>query len=144
MLRWLALLAFTPAASLAAVVAVSEPWVRPAGAGSSTEAFMEIMVSEDATLVDVRTPLATRVALAQGRERRPPPFALSLAAQKPLLMNARGTRVVLGRVERPLELRARVPLTLVLRYADGTTQEILVDAEVRRRSPSEDHGHHRH
>jgi copper(I)-binding protein len=81
------------------------------------------------------------VALARGGERRPAPFALSLAAQEPLLMKARGTRVVLGRVERPLKLRERVPLTLVLRYADGTAQEIPVDAEVRRRSPSEDHGH---
>jgi len=141
MLRWVAIFAFAPAASLAAVVAVNEPWVRPAATGSSTEAFMEIAVSEDAMLVDVRTPLATRIALAQGRERRPAPFALSLAAGKPLLMDARATRIVLGRVERPLKLRDRVPLTLVLRYADGTTQEIPVDAEVRRRSPSEDHGH---
>ena len=144
MRRWLALLAFAPVASLAAVISVSEPWVRPAAAGASTDAFMELTVSQDATLVDVRTPVATKVALARGRDRSAPPFALPLAAQRTLLMSERGTRIVLSRIDRPLKRGERVPLTLVLRYADGTTQDIEVDAEVRRRSPSEDHGVHRH
>ena len=144
--QWLGLLALVPAASFAAVIAVNEPWVRPAAAGASTDVFMELAVSESATLVDVRTPVAKRVVLAQGGQRRPPPFALQLAAQEPLLMRERETRIVLGRVERALKRGDRVPLTLVLRYADGTTQDVEVDAEVRRRSPSEDHGHgnHRH
>lgn len=145
MLRWLALLAFAPLTSLAAVIAVNEPWLRPAAAGASTSAFMELTVSETATLVDVRTPAATKVALALGAQRRGPPFALRLAAKETLLMRDGGTRIVLGRVERALKRGDRVPLTLVLRYADGTTQEIAVDAEVRRRSPSDDHrGAHRH
>jgi len=59
-------------------------------------------------------------------------------------MRDAGTRIVLARVERTLKRGDRVPLTLVLKYADGATQDIEVDAEVRRRSPSEDHGVHRH
>ena len=144
MRRFLCLLSFVPAASLAAVISVNEPWLRPAAVGASTEAFMELAVSEDATLVDVHTPVATKIDLMQGKQRRPPPFALLLAAQQPLLMEPRGTRIALGRVERTLKRGERVPLTLVLRYANGTTQDVLVDAEVRTRSPSEDHGHHRH
>lgn len=144
MRRFLCLLVLVPAASFAAVISVNEPWLRPAAAGASTEAFMELAVSEDATLVDVRTPVATKIALMQGKERSSPPFALPLAARQPLSMEARGTRIALGRIERTLKRGERVPLTLVLRYADGTTQDVLVDAEVRSRSPSEDHGHHRH
>ena len=145
MQRWLALIAFVPVTSFAAVIAINEPWVRPASVGASTDVFMELAVSEAATLVDVRTPVATKVALAQGKQRRAPPFALALAAQVPLLMRDRGTHIVLARVERTLRRGDRVPLTLVLRYADGTTQDVEVDAEVRRRSPSDDHrSAHRH
>jgi copper(I)-binding protein len=144
MRRFLCLLAFVPAASFAAVISVNEPWLRPAAAGASTEAFMELAVSEEATLVDVRTPAATKIALMQGKARRVAPFELPLAAQHPLVMESRGTRIVLGRVERTLKRGERVPLTLVVRYANGTTQDVLVDAEVRTRSPSEDHGHQRH
>jgi len=135
-----------PAASFAAVISVNEPWVRPAAAGAASEVFMELAVSENALLVEVRTPLATKVVLAQGKHRRAPPFALRLAARETLLMRDGGTRIVLGRVERALKLGDRFPLTLVLRYEDGTMQDVEVDAEVRRRSPFEDHGHggHRH
>jgi copper(I)-binding protein len=147
MLRRLALIAVALVASsssLAAVVAVNEPWVLPAAKGAATQAFMEITVSESATLVDVRSPVAAKVALASGKARAAPPFSLSLAAREPLQMDARGTHLVLTGVERALKRGERVAFTLVLRYADGTTQEVPVDAEVRRRSPSRDHGVHRH
>ena len=144
MLRLLCLLALAPVASVAAVITVNEPWLRPAAAGGSTDVFMELTVSEPARLIDIRTPAAGKVALAQSGQRHLPPLDVELPAQKPLAMRDRGTRIVLSRVERTLKRGDRVPLTLVLKYADGTTQDIEVDAEVRRRSPSEDHGVHRH
>jgi len=144
MQRFLCLLALAPVASFAAVITVNEPWLRPAAKGASTDVYMELTVSEPATLVDIRTPAAGRAALAQGSQRSVPPFHLELVAQKTLLMRDAGTRIVLARVERTLKRGDRVPLTLVLKYADGATQDIEVDAEVRRRSPSEDHGVHRH
>ena len=86
-----------------------------------------------------------RTALARGGQRQAPPFALRLGARETLLMRDAGTRIELRRVLRPLTRGDRVPLTLVLRYADGTLQEVEVDAEVRRRSPSDEHrGAHRH
>jgi copper(I)-binding protein len=145
MRRWLALLSLAPLTSLAAVIAVNEPWVRPAAMGASTYAFMELTVSEAATLVDVRTAAASTVALARGAQRQAPPFALPLTARETLLMRDVGTRIELRRARHALKRGDRVPLTLVLRYADGTLQEVEVDAEVRRRSPSDDHrGAHRH
>ncbi|MFO1305503.1 MAG: copper chaperone PCu(A)C [Burkholderiales bacterium] len=144
LLVFLALATAAPLDGAAAVVAVNEPWLRPAAKGASTEAFMEITVSEAATLVDVRSPAAPKIALASGKARSGPPFALSLEAGQPLRMEARGTHLVLAGVTRALARGERVAFTLVLRYADRTTQEIPVDAEVRRRSPSQDHGVHRH
>ncbi|MCC6196264.1 MAG: copper chaperone PCu(A)C [Burkholderiales bacterium] len=132
-----ALFAAVPAR--AGVFSVAEPWTRPAAAGASTEAFMQIMSSGGATLVEVRSTLAGRVRLVSGATRQDPPFALALPPRATVKLAPGGTRVVLERLARPLKLRDRVPLTLVLRNADGTMQEIAVDAEVRRRSPSDDH-----
>jgi len=64
--RFLCFLALAPVASFAAVITVNEPWLRPAAKGASTDVFMELTVSEPATLVDIRTPAAARAALAQG------------------------------------------------------------------------------
>lgn len=128
------------AVASAAVFTVNEPWVRPAAAGDTSEAYMEITSSEAATLVDARCAVASRVALVSGQRRKSPPFALFLPAQATVTLAPGGVRIALAHVERPLRRGERVALTLVVRYADGGTQDIAVDAEVRRRSPSADHG----
>jgi copper(I)-binding protein len=128
----------------AAVFTVNEPWVSPAGAGGASEAYMEITSSEEATLVDARCAVAARVALATGQRRQPPPFALALPARTTVMLAPGAVRLALARVERTLKRGERVALTLVVRYADGSTRDIEVDAEVRRRSPSADHGVHQH
>jgi copper(I)-binding protein len=132
-----ALSALAPAR--AGVFSVAEPWTRAASANASAEAFMELMSSDGATLVDVRSPVAAQVRLVTGKQRQAPPFALALPARVTVKLAPGNVRLVLERVKRPLKLKDRVPLTLVLRNADGSTQEVEVDAEVRRRSPSADH-----
>jgi len=124
----------------AAVVNVTEPWVRPAAAGETTEAYMRIQSSEDATLVDARSPAARAAALVAASKRTSPPFSLALPAKETVRLKAGGVRLALVQVAHPLRASERVPITLVLRYADGRTQDVEVDAEVRRRSPSADHG----
>jgi len=125
----------------AAVVNVTEPWIRPAAAaGETTEAYLRIQCSEDATLVDARSPAARSTALVTAAKRTPPPFSLALPAKETVRLKAGGVRLALVQVAHPLKASERVPITLVLRYADGRTQDIEVDAEVRRRSPSADHG----
>lgn len=136
----LALVVLASAPARAAVFGIAEPWVRPAAAGASTEAFMQLTSSEAAVLVDVRAPDAKRVRLVSRQGPQAPPFALELPARATVTLAPGGVRVALLEVSRALKLRERVPLTLVLRHADGTTQEIPVEAEVRRRSPSDDHG----
>jgi copper(I)-binding protein len=124
----------------AAGVNITEPWVRPAAAGETTEAYLRILSSEDATLVDARSPAARATALVTASKRTPPPFSLALPAKETVRLKAGGVRLALVQVAHPLKVSERVPITLVLRYADGRTQDIEVDAEVRRRSPSADHG----
>ena len=125
--------------SVGAVFQVTEPWMRPAAAAASTEAYMELTSSSGATLVGVRSPVAAGVALVTGHKRQAPPFALDLPPGTAVTLAPNRTRLVLQQVVRPLKLGEHVPMTLVLRHADGTTQEIEVDAEVRRRSPAADH-----
>ena len=139
----IACLAFGGTAA-AAVFNVTEPWVKPVGAGGSTEAYMELASSDGTTIVEARSPVATAISLVMAKDRRAAPFALSLPPAATVSLAAAGTRFALVKVVRPLKLGDRVPITLVLRNADGSTQEIEVDAEVRRHSPSYDHGVGRH
>ncbi|HTQ01856.1 MAG TPA: copper chaperone PCu(A)C [Casimicrobiaceae bacterium] len=127
-------------AAAAAVVNITEPWVRPAAAGETAEAYLRIQSSEDATLADARCPRARATVLVAASKRTPPPFSLALPAKETVRLKAGGVRLALVQLAHPLKAGERVPITLVLRYADGRTQDIEVDAEVRRRSPSADHG----
>ena len=119
-----------------AVFVVTEPWVRPARATQSTEAYMELMSSDGATLVAARSKVAASVALrgAQGS-----PISLSLPAGATVTLAPGKLRLTLRRLGSTLRLGDRVPLTLVVRSVTGVTQEIDVDAEVRLHSPTHDH-----
>lgn len=148
--RWLttailgALIAFANAPQCA-VFQVIEPWVRPATAAATTEAYMQLVSSDRTTLVGVRSSVASRVELATGQKRTAPPFAVALPAGTTVALAPGGTRIVLRQLVHPLKLGQHVPITLVLQHADGSEQQIEVEAEVRRRSASDDHRvPHRH
>ena len=131
-----------PLARAAGVVTVSQPWARPAALHASTPVYLELGSSDDVTLVAVRSSLGN-VALMRGNARV---HDIGLAAHVPLPMAAAREHLVLERVSRRLVTGDRVPLTLVLRDAQGATREIDVSAEVRPRSPIDDerraHGRH--
>jgi copper(I)-binding protein len=133
-----ALVAFaeTPAC---AVFQVIEPWVRPATAATTTEAYMQLVSSDGTTLVGARSKAASRVELAAGRKRTAAPFALALPPRTTVELAPGGTRIVLRQLAHSLKLGQHVPITLVLRHANGTEQQIEVEAEVRRRSVRDDH-----
>lgn len=121
-----------------AVFVVTEPWVRPARAAQSTEAYMELMSSDGATLVGVRSKVATSVVLHGARGS---PIALSLPAGATVALAPGKLRLTLGKLGSTLRLGDRVPITLIVRDGTGVTQEIGVDAEVRLHSPTHDHQH---
>jgi|MudIll2142460700_1097286.scaffolds.fasta_scaffold495541_2 hypothetical protein len=141
--RWrhaCAALAFAAAcADAQAVFLVTEPWVRPAAAGATTEAFMELASSDGATLIGVRTAVAERASVIDARGRPLGMDGLPLRAGARVLLAPGAARVALRPLARPLRPGDRVPLTLVIRSTDGAVQAIDVDAEVRRRSPTDDH-----
>ena len=126
------------AAHAQAVFVVTEPWVRPARAAQSTEAYMELMSSDSATLIGVRSKVAASVALHGARGS---PIALSLPAGTTVALAPGKRRLTLGKLENALRLGDRVPMTLIVRDHTGVTQEIDVDAEVRLHSPTYDHRH---
>ena len=103
-----ALAAFANPAACA-VFQVIEPWVRPASAAATTEAYMQLVSSEGTTLVGVRSPAASHVELATGQRRTPPPFALALPPRTTVLLAPGTTRIVLRQLVHPLKLGEHVP-----------------------------------
>ena len=135
-LALLAIAALLACGSVAAgVFTVNAPWVRPASRGQATEAFMELTSSDASTLVGARATVAGRTTL---RGAKGPVGTIALPAGRALLLAPAGPRIALAGLDRPLQLGDRVSITLVVRRADGTQDEIPVDAEVRRRSPIDD------
>ena len=97
------------------------------------------MSSDGATLIGVRSPIAGSVALVGAEGKRASPMALPLPAGATVALAPGKFRIALGRIARTLRVGDRVPLTLVVRDVSGASQEIDVDAEVRLRSPTDDH-----
>jgi copper(I)-binding protein len=95
-----------------AVVTVNAPWVRPTPDRTATEAYLRLTSTEDATLKEVRSTLATSVVIrAAGSKSRTLP---------------------------QLALPAGVPVVLTIEAADGSRHAISVNADVRLRPPADD------
>ena len=127
------------AAHAQAVLVVTEPWVRPAARGATTEAYMEILSSDGATLLEVRSDAARTAVLLDARGRPAGANGVLLLPGTLTVLAPRRARLSLRTLAGSLKVGDRVPLTLVLRGADGTAQTVDVDAEVRLRSPTDDH-----
>ena len=97
------------------------------------------MSSDGATLIGARSPIAGSVALVGAEGKRASPMALPLPAGNTVKLAPGKFRIALGKIVRTLRVGDRVPLTLVVRDVSGASQEIDVDAEVRLRSPTDDH-----
>ena len=133
-------LASAPVAMQAAgVFAVTEPWVRVSPDARSAEAYMQLRSSEGAKLVDVRSALTSRITLRASGAPPASAGAIELPPGVTVTLAPGGSRIGLAGLERPLKLGDRIPLVLTIEAADGHRQEIAVSAEVRRRSPTDDH-----
>jgi len=132
------------AADAEAIFIVNQPWVRPGQRGGSTEAYMDLTSTEGATLVAVRSEIAS-VAI-RTKSGTSVVDRLPLAANTMLKLAPNGVRLSLTKLARPLVRGEHVTLTLTVESADGSRQDIPVTAEVRLRSPLDDerraHGAH--
>jgi copper(I)-binding protein len=133
------LLAAATGARAVAVVTVTEPWVRVAASGRSAEIYMELRSSEGARLVRVRSELIADVPMKGPGVTRATIDGIDLPPGKLVKLAAGGYRLALPALDRKLSLGDRVSLVLVVEAADGSRMEIPASAEVRLRSPAEDH-----
>ena len=133
------------AADAQAIFIVNQPWVRPAAQGRSTEAYMDLTSTEGAILVGARSEIATVTILAPGKATRSVD-RLALPAQTMVSLAPGAHRLLLSRLGRSVKRGDRVLMMLTIETADGSRQDIAVDAEARLRSPIEDerraHGGH--
>jgi len=132
------------AAAVTGLFVVNEPWVRPAEAGS-TDVYMNLRSSDGATLVGVRCELAASVTIEVPDSARRGKFRavtrIALPAGETVGLAPGKLHLRLAAIGHALKLGEHVALVLTLEAADGSAQEIPVNAEVRRRSPSDDEAH---
>ena len=133
------------AANAVALFIVTEPWVRVAPNARSAEAYMQLKSTEGATVVGVRSDVVANVTIRPPGETRAAVGQIPLPAGVTVMLAPGAYRLVLPTLDRPLKLGDRVPFVLTIEAADGGRQEVPVNAEVRRRSPTDDHKiPHRH
>lgn len=136
-----------PAAGAQALTVVNQPWVRPAAAGRSTEAYMNLTSTEGAALVAVRSDLAAATTLHRPGSDARAAVELSLPAGAIVELAPGNYRLSLRGLNKTVKLGDLVPLTLTIRSADGALQDIAVGAVARLRSPVDDERrahHHQH
>jgi copper(I)-binding protein len=121
------------AADVCAMFIVNQPWVVPASKGRSTEAYMDLTSSEGATVVAVKSDAARKVGIAAQSARRLEKLKLPPGAM--VRLAPRRYRLVLDDLTRTIKRGERVKFALVIEAADGSRQEIPVDAEARFDSP---------
>ena len=78
------------------------------------------------------------VMLADGKARAAV-TRIVLPAGETVLLAPGKARLAIVKLKKPLKLGDRVNFVLTVEAADGKTREIPVNAEVRRRSPTDDH-----
>ncbi len=102
---------------------------------------MELRSSEGATLIGAASDAAARIVILRPGKTAGTSAELPLPAGKAVTLAPDGPRLALAKPAHPLRLGDWVPLTLTLRNADGTRQDIAITAEVRRHSARYDHLH---
>jgi periplasmic copper chaperone A len=127
-----------------AILVVNLPWVRPGANAHSAELFFEIRSTNGAALTGASSVAAGGVTLL-GPGKAPTPVAeIALPANFAVQLAPGAYRIALTRLTRPLKIGDHVPVSLTILSAGGKHQELLINAEVRRRSAYDDEMTHPH
>ena len=124
------------AGETSALFIVNQPWVVPAAKGRSTAVYMDVTSTEGAALVGASSEASASVSI-RGPQAASRMARLALPAREMVRLAPKGYRLVLERTTRPIKRGERVRLTLIIEAADGSQQEIGIDAEARFDSPLE-------
>lgn len=125
------------AATAAAQVAVSDPWVRGTVTGQTTTgAFMRLKATTEATLVAASSPVAQIVEIHQmkmdgGMMKMSAIERLPLPAGKSVELAPGGYHVMLMGIAKPLKEGDTVPLTLTFEDKGGKKTNVEVKAPVK-------------
>jgi copper(I)-binding protein len=120
-----------------AVLSINEPWVRPAADGRTAEVFVKLRSSEDAVLASVDSFAARRIEM-RGNDGRIAVKSIALPANAIVELKPGQAHLKLVGLHRRLKLGEHVPVTFIITSAGDLKQTVHIDAEVRKRSPSED------
>ncbi|MEO8344349.1 MAG: copper chaperone PCu(A)C [Betaproteobacteria bacterium] len=121
-----------------AVVIINQPWLRPAQPGQSAELYMNLTSSDAATVVAIQSNDASKV-LFRGPDKIPRALDnLVLPARVMVVLAPGKAHFALIKLNRPVRLGDRINLILTIQSANGTRQEIPMQAEVRIRSAVEE------
>lgn len=120
-----------------AILSINEPWVRASPDGRTADVFVKLKSSDGAMVAEVDTFAARRIEIRDDAIPRPLK-SIALPANSLVEMKPGGTHLRMTGLVRRLKQGEHVPITLIIRSADGTLQKLYINAEVRHRSPSED------
>jgi copper(I)-binding protein len=133
------------ASEASATLVVAEPWVRISPDQRSAEGYMQLRSSEGATVVGLSSDVSSNITMRERGATRAPVAEITLPPGETVMFAPGAQRFVIPRLIRRLKLGDRVALVLTVASADGSRQQIPVNAEVRARSPTDDHLRgHRH
>jgi copper(I)-binding protein len=139
-----ALAAFGQVSQAASVVAINAPWVRPAQAGKTTQAYFSLRASEGGRLIGAESPRAVSVTLDDPKSGKPMSSVLTLPRGAEVAFAPGKVHLTLHELRQSLKLGERVPFTLTIESVDGVREIIPVDAEVRNESPIDAERKHHH
>ena len=131
-------------AEATAILLVNLPWVRPGANSRSAELYLEIKSSDGAALVGASSYAAGGVTLLGPGKAVKPVGEIALPANTAVRLAPGAYRIALQHLTRPLKIGEHVPVSLTIKSADGKRQELLINAEVRRRSAYDDEMTHPH
>ena len=126
-------------AHAASVIVVNEPWVRLSANARSAEGYMNLQSSEAATLVAVSSDATANIEIRPPGTKRGPVSSIKLPAGENVKLAPGAYRFALAKLNRSPKLGDRVAFVLTIEAGDGSRTEIPLSAEVRLRSPTDDH-----
>lgn len=112
--------------------------------GARAELYLTVTSTDPGEIVAINTFAARTTTLLVPGSGHKAARAIPLAAGTALDLAPGQFRVALAGLVRPLKSGERVPVTLIIRSADGQRHELVITAEVRQRSAAEDEAPARH
>lgn len=131
-------------------VTVSDAWARATAPGQENGSVGLVITSQrDARLIAVTSPLAASaeihtMTMDNGVMKMRQLEDLPLPARQPVTLGPGSDHLMLFGLKNPLKAGDTVTLTLIVKFADKSTEKINIKAQVRPLTAGQDKHHHHH